>query len=61
MYKKIFILILLLFLYSTQGHGESFKLSSEKRADIIKLIKMTGTINIASQFANMVSQQMFDL
>jgi len=47
--------------YSTHGHSEAFDLSSEKRADIIKLINMTGTINIASQVANMTSQEIFDL
>ena len=60
MYKKIIILALLVFLYSTHGYGETFKLSSEKRADIIKLMKMTGMANVASQVCNTAAQHMLD-
>jgi len=60
MYKKIFILTLLLFLFNSQGHSETINLSPEKRADIIKLVKMTGAMSIMSQVINTISSNMVD-
>jgi len=61
MHKRIFILILLLFVFTFKGHCETFELSSEKRADILKLMEMTGVGNVASQIGNTMAQRMFDL
>jgi hypothetical protein len=60
MYKKIFILALLLIFFSIPVHSETTELSPEKRTDIIKLLKMTGVVNVMAQVVNTISSQMVD-
>jgi len=55
MYKKIFILGLLLFLYSSRGYGETFELTPEKKTDIIILLKLTKVSELASQGKHLFS------
>ena len=60
MTRKTMVLLLLFFLTCSATFADEFKISSEKRSDIIKLIKMTGAQNVASQVANVTAGQLFD-
>lgn len=53
-------LLLLFFLTCSATFADEFKISSEKRSDIIKFIKITGTQNVASIVANAVAGQVID-
>lgn len=54
------ILLLLFFLMCSATFADEFKISSEKRSDIIKLIKITGTQKVSSIVANAVARQVID-